>query len=138
MGRSGSATPCGRAGGVLKPASYQGVLCFGPSEAQRVRFTNPRPWLRLAGTIPDPEEVQRTVIRRFLKTYGPASREEVARWWAGLSPAAVGKVIRAMDEGVTSFDIEGTEAWALSEDADGITSAGPSRSVRLLPRSTST
>ncbi len=120
-------------GGVLKPASYQGVLCFAPSDGQRVRFTNPRSWLQLEGEPPDPTEALREVVRRFLAAYGPASREEVARWWAGLSPAAAEKVIRSMGEEVASIRVDGVETWALAEHVEAIRSAQPARAVRLLP-----
>lgn len=61
-------------GAVLKPCSFQGVLCFAPSDGQRVRFTNPRSWLDLGRQPPHPEEALRDVIRRFLATYGPRGR----------------------------------------------------------------
>jgi hypothetical protein len=120
-------------GGVLKPASYQGVLCFAPSEAQRVRFTNPRSWLGVDGRGPEPDAALRTVVRRFLATNGPAPRDEVARWWAGLSPAGAEKLIRSLGDEVVPLDVEGVEAWMLAEHVGAIRSAEPARSVRLLP-----
>jgi uncharacterized protein YcaQ len=120
-------------GGVLKPASYHGVLCFAPGDGQRVRFTNPRSWLEVDGSGPEPEEALRQVIRRFVATYGPVSRDEVARWWAGVSPAGAERLIRSLGDEVSSFDVEGTQAWVLARDADAVASAEPARSVRLLP-----
>lgn len=78
-------------GTLLKPASFTGVLCFAPSEGRNVRFTRPDLWLELA----DPsglQEAQTTITRRFLAAYGPATREDYARWW-GITPAAGGKLI---------------------------------------------
>jgi len=120
-------------GGVLKPASYQGVLCFAPGDGQRVRFTNPRSWLNVDGSGPEPEEALREVIRRFVATFGPVSRDEVARWWAGVTPAGAERLIRSFGDEMSSFDVEGTEAWVLAEDEDAVASMEPTRSVRLLP-----
>jgi hypothetical protein len=122
-------------GGVLKPASYQGVLCFAPGEPPRVRFTNPRSWLGLDGAAPDPEEALREVVRRFLTTYGPVSREELARWWAGggLSPAKAERLIRSLGDEVTAMRVEKTDTWAMTADAHRIAQAEPARAVRLLP-----
>jgi uncharacterized protein YcaQ len=120
-------------GGLLKPASYQGVLCFAPSDGQRVRFTSPRSWLGIETDGPAPEEARRHVVRRFLAGYGPASRDEVSRWWGALSPARTEAVIRSLGDEVVTIDVEGTPAWVLTEHEDAVASAEPTRSVRLLP-----
>jgi uncharacterized protein YcaQ len=119
-------------GGFLKPASYQGLLCFGPSDGQRVRFANPKTWLALDAPAPEPQEALATVIRHFLAAHGPASNEEIARWWGRMSPSAVGKLVASFDD-VVAFNVDGTPAWALAGHADAIASAEPARSVRLLP-----
>jgi hypothetical protein len=120
---------------VLKPASYQGVLCFAPGDPPRVRFTNPRSWLGLDGATPDPEESLRDVVRRFLTTYGPVSRDELSRWWAGggLSPAKTERLVRSLGDEVTPMRVGATETWAMTADADQIAQAEPARAVRLLP-----
>jgi len=119
-------------GGFLKPASYQGLLCFGPSDGQRVRFANPRSWLTTGAAGPEPQEALETVIRHFLAANGPASSEEIARWWGRMSTTAVEKLVGSFDD-VVAFDVEGTPAWASAGHADAIASAAPARSVRLLP-----
>ncbi|HZB78376.1 MAG TPA: winged helix DNA-binding domain-containing protein [Actinomycetota bacterium] len=120
-------------GAVLKPCSFQGVLCFAPGEGQRVRFTNPGSWLDLDDRRPDPAHAVSEVFRRFIKSYGPVSREELARWWTGVSPAGAEKSIRAMGDEVAPVDIEGTRTWMLADHLDGLRSAAPTKAVRLLP-----
>jgi hypothetical protein len=117
-------------GALLKPAAFQGVLCFGPSEGNRVTFVRPDQWLG-PFELPDPAESLREVARRFLAAYGPATVDEFARWW-GVKPKAVRPVLTAGD-GFTQVEVEGKKAWAVDDapangdDADG----GPV--VRLLP-----
>ena len=120
-------------GGALKPASYRGVLCFAPGQGQRVRFTNPRSWLGVDGRGPEPDEALRQVFRRFLATNGPVPSDEVARWWAAVSPTGAEKLIRAFGDDVVAIDVEGMPAWALTEHGRSSASAEPARSVRLLP-----
>jgi hypothetical protein len=67
-------------GPYLKPASFQGRLCFGPGEGQRVRFTSPASWV--SGGVPevDPDDALREVTRRYLGAYAPATRDDLGRW----------------------------------------------------------
>ena len=120
-------------GGILKPASYRGVLCFAPGDGQRVRFTNPRSWLRLDGGRPTPDEATREVIRRFLATYGPTSREELARWWGAFSASRAEQLVRSLGDEVAPVDVERIPMWALARHVRRIRAIEPARSVRLLP-----
>ena len=61
-------------GPFLKPASFQGKLCFGPSEGQRVRFTSPASWLKGPLEIAPAEEAVAEITRRYLGAFGPAAQ----------------------------------------------------------------
>ena len=50
-----------------------------------VRFALPEPFEPL-----DPEEATREVARRYLTRYGPATREDLAKWFGHPSPAQAG------------------------------------------------
>jgi uncharacterized protein YcaQ len=120
-------------GPYLKPASYAGLLCFGPSDGQRVRFTAPSSWLGRELDRPDPEEARREVTRRHLGAFGPAAREDLARWWYA-QPAQAGRMLKALGDEVVEVDVEGTAGWMLREHAAEAAAAEPvERLVRLLP-----
>ncbi|MEA2702842.1 MAG: hypothetical protein QOD63_787, partial [Actinomycetota bacterium] len=72
-------------GSTLKPAAFRGHLCFGPNRGRNITFARPDQWIGDTNAV-DPEEAITELIRRFLATNGPATREEVARWWA-ITPA---------------------------------------------------
>ena len=81
----------------------------------------------------------RTVIRRHLAAYGPASRETFARWFGMPSAAQAGKLIAALGDEVAAVSVEGWEGWMLR---DGRGRGGGARaraaSCRCCRRSTST
>jgi uncharacterized protein YcaQ len=116
-------------GSMLKPAAYQGRLCFGPSAGQNVRFAGPSSWLGPyeAG---DPEEALREMGRRFLAAHGPAARNDLARYWH-LTSKQAGTLIEAC--GAEPLDVEGEPMWMLPQDLKEASRGKPARSVRLLP-----
>jgi hypothetical protein len=116
-------------GSMLKPAAYEGKLCFGPSAGQKVTFTRPDTWLSVPATPRDPDEALREVTRRFLAANGPATREDYARWW-GVTPAKAGSRILDLGDEVEEVDVDGQPRWVL---AGGIVDAAPSGIVRLVP-----
>ncbi|HEX2048007.1 MAG TPA: winged helix DNA-binding domain-containing protein [Acidimicrobiales bacterium] len=115
-------------GALLKPAAFQGVLCFGPSEGNRVTFVRPDQWIG-PFEMPDPMESLREMARRFLVAYGPATVDEFARWW-GVKPKAVRPVFTVGD-GFEQVEVEGRKAWTVEGPPVPDGDDGPV--VRLLP-----
>jgi hypothetical protein len=119
-------------GPYLKPASFRGRLCFAPSDGQRVRFTRPDAWLGRELREADAGEALREVTRRHLAAFGPATREDLARWW-GVQPAQGGRMLKALGEEVVEVDVEGTAGWMLRDHAEEAAASEPARTARLLP-----
>jgi hypothetical protein len=119
-------------GALLKPAAFAGDLCFADPAGRHVRFTRPD---RLLGPFerPSPQDGMNEVIRRYLAAYGPASREELARWFGMTSPALAGRCLKALGEEVAMVEVEGAPVWALASDVDQLAAREPSGVVRLLP-----
>ncbi|MGH2781414.1 MAG: DNA glycosylase AlkZ-like family protein, partial [Thermoleophilaceae bacterium] len=119
-------------GPYLKPASFHGRLCFGPNDGQRVRFTRPDNWLGRDLDGADPHAALREVTRRHLGAFGPAAREDLARWW-GVQPAQGGRMLEALGDEVVAVDVEGTDGWMLRKHAAEAAAAEPVEVARLLP-----
>lgn len=120
-------------GAMLKPAAVRGALCFAPGEGPKVRFTRPDVWLPdRGGDPPNPEDAEAEALRRYLAVHGPATRDDVARWW-GVQPAPAGRLLKRLGDAVAEVRIEGDPYLALAADVDGLASARPVESVRLLP-----
>jgi hypothetical protein len=111
-------------GDLLKPVAFRGDLVFAPSQGQNVRFALPEPFERM-----DVEDATRELARRFLTRYGPATREQFAKWFGAPSPAAPGRWIKALGDEVTETEL----GWMLGADVEACEAAEPSGVVRLLP-----
>jgi hypothetical protein len=73
-----AAVALGSWGPYLKPAAYRGLLCFGPDAGRNIRFTRPSTWVGAVEPL-GADDALDEVARRFLATYGPATREDFAR-----------------------------------------------------------
>jgi len=129
-------------GAFLKPAAFRGRLCFAPGEGQKVRFTHPDTWLAGArgadggpapgGPAPGPDAALREIARRYLAAHGPATREDLARWWA-TTPAAAGRLLRSLGDEAGEHDVEGTAMWMLHAGAREAAELPAPGGVRLVP-----
>jgi uncharacterized protein YcaQ len=116
----------------LKPAAFKGWLCFADNDSNEVRFTRPDRWLELAQR-PDPADALAEITRRYLRAYGPARAEDLARWW-GVSPAGAKRMLKAIDDELERVTVDGTAALVLGLDADACAKAPDVEgAVRLLP-----
>jgi hypothetical protein len=116
---------------MLKPAAFDGALISGPPQGQNVTFVRPDKWLA-QWQEPSAEDAWRQIVRRYLRAYGPASREEFARWW-GMQPATAGRVLRASADELVEVSVEGSPEWALRDDVEALAGTRTSDTVQLLP-----
>jgi len=121
-------------GSMLKPSAFHGNLCFGPSQGQTVTFVRPDQWI---GNFPreDSGEALKTLCKRYLSTYGPASREDFARWF-GMNPPEAGRILQSLGDEVEPVAVKGWDGWkgwALKDDVKKIESLPATSSVRLVP-----
>jgi hypothetical protein len=122
----------GAFGDLLKPAAFAGQLCFGPDDGRNVTFVHPEDWI---GPLraPPPEQVPRELARRYLAVHGPATREELARWFGTPSAAQAGRWIAALGEEAVAVAVNGRARWALERDVAPLQAAEPAGAARLLP-----
>lgn len=111
-------------GDLLKPVAFRGELIFADSAGQNVRFALPEPFEPM-----DTVQATKEITRRFLTRYGPASREELAKWFGSPSPAVCGRWIKALGDEVVETEF----GWLLARDLADLEAAAPSGVVNLLP-----
>jgi hypothetical protein len=118
-------------GGLLKPATYRGVLCFGPNRGRNVTFVRPDQWVTGWRTI-ETDEALTAVAHRYLAAYGPTTHVDFAQWWAmGTGPAR--RVFQSLGDELAQVEVEGVRCWALAADVAAMREQPPTGSVRLLP-----
>ena len=118
-------------GTLLKPAAWQGDLCFGPNRGTRVTFTHPSSASKAWAGVPDPDEAGPIVLRRYLAAYGPATIENFSAWLARPSRRRL-KAWFAATVDLTEVEVDGNSAFVRAEDVDELGGSKPTRSVRLL------
>src|SRR5256885_1993964 len=67
-------------GSLLKPLAWQGDLCFGPSQGNRVTFMRPGAASARWAGVPEPDEAAPIAIAAYLRSHGPATVEGFANW----------------------------------------------------------
>jgi hypothetical protein len=122
-------------GTLLKPYAWQGDLCFGPSQGNRVTFTTPKSASSRWGGVPEPEEAAPAAIASYLRAYGPASADSFGRWIG--SGRIAKRLVRTWFDGMGArlarVEVGGEPAYVRAEDLDDLRSIKPTRAVRLLP-----
>jgi hypothetical protein len=119
-------------GDLLKPAAFAGDLCFAPNAGRNVRFTHPARWL--PGFAPgETDSGGAHVVRRYLGAYGPATREQFARWFGMTSAPQAEKLLRSLGDDVAEVVLDGGPAFVLAADVEEIMAAEPQGAVNLLP-----
>jgi hypothetical protein len=118
-------------GGMLKPAARSGLLCFGPNRGQSVTFVRPEKWLQAWHHV-DEQEALAVVARRYLRTCGPATKTDFARWW-GTWPGVGNAAWAALKDELTTVSVDGVVAQVLSTDLDALLHAEIDEPVQLLP-----
>ena len=118
-------------GGMLKPAARNGRLCFGPSRGQSVTFVNPRKWLKTWREV-DPEAAIVEMARRYLRVYGPSTKNDFARWW-GAWPGVGTAAWKALGPELVTVSVEGVRLEALAADLTAMGRAKITEPVQLLP-----
>jgi hypothetical protein len=124
----------GSFGTMPKLAAFRGDVCFAKPAGQKVRFTRPDLWLGPWEPVAPARAALAEVLRRYLSVYGPATREDFARWFGMPSAAQAGRELKALGDDVVEVAIGSEVAgWMLAGDVAGAAAACPRGTVALLP-----
>jgi len=122
-------------GTLLKPLAWQGDLCYGPSQGNRVTFTRPdlasSRWLGLR----EPGDAAPIAIRAYLGAYGPATFDAFGLWLAGgwFGKRQLRAWFDELADQLAVVDVEGSRMYVLAEHLDELMTTRPTSAVRLLP-----
>ncbi|HYM83739.1 MAG TPA: winged helix DNA-binding domain-containing protein [Candidatus Dormibacteraeota bacterium] len=121
-------------GTVLKPLAWQGDLCYGPSDGNRVTFVRPEAASDGWRGVPPADVAAPIAIARYLGAYGPATPTGFANWLSrGWAPKRhVTAWFAATRHRLAEVEVDGQPTWVLAEHLDPLLAATPSDEVRLL------
>jgi hypothetical protein len=80
----------------------------------------------------EPHEALREIARRYLRAYGPATRDDFARWW-GCKRTAARKIFESLDGELEPVDVEGWRALALRATVEPMRELERPDSTHLVP-----
>jgi len=119
-------------GGVAKQAALQGLICFGPNRGQEITFIRLDQWLPGLNELSE-EEAAKALLRRYLRSYGPASLQDFSKW-AGLVMKDASSIRDQLGDEVIEVSIEGEPGLLLYEDLEWVqTEVSDDQTVCLLP-----
>jgi hypothetical protein len=123
------------AGTLVKPLTWQGDMSFGPRRDGRATFQRLDDNPRWAG-VWDLDKAGPHAIVAYFRAYGPATHDHV-QYWLGAGLSAGRKRLQSWLDGLSDrlapVDVEGEQAFVLSEDVDELAAARTTDAVRLLP-----
>jgi hypothetical protein len=122
-------------GTLLKPIAWQGDLCFGPSQGNRVTFTRPNIASGRWAGLPEPDEAAPSVIARYLGVFGPATSDRFGDWLAGgyFGKRRLRGWFEAMGDRLAEVEVDGDRLHLLAEHVEELAATKASQAVRLLP-----
>jgi hypothetical protein len=122
-------------GGIVKQASLQGHVVFGPNRGQEITFIRCDKWLPHIKPMPV-EEAEAMLLRRYLHGYGPASLADFASW-AGMTVGDATPIRKRIGAEIVDVKIEDRPGLILHKDLKVLQNAkiadNELDNVRLLP-----
>jgi hypothetical protein len=117
---------------LFRPAVIGGRICYGPDRGREVTYVRVDRWLAAARAV-DEREAKETLLRRYLRAYGPATLKDFCHW-SGISTKEAQPTWNAVLAELAEVSIEGTTAWLLRDDLPQLKASKAGRGlVRLLP-----
>ena len=104
---------------VLTVLGAQGLVIRGPNDGSwttsRPRWAAMDQWLGARGESMDDDAARATLVARWLRTFGPATVNDV-KWWFGHTLAWTRAAL--IDVGAVEVDLDGTPGFTLPDDLE--------------------
>jgi hypothetical protein len=122
-------------GGIVKQASLQGHVVFGPNQGQQITFVRRDKWLPQIKPIPV-EEAENMLLQRYLHGHGPATLADFAAW-SGMTVGDAIPIRERIGAEIAEVKIDDKVALILKQDLKALQNAKIADThedtVRLLP-----
>ena len=117
---------------LLHLVAARGVVCYGPNRGNEPTFVRADAWIPKWKDVSQ-EQAEETLLRLYLKAFGPATAPDFAMW-SGMTLTEAREVWKREQAHLASVNVEGWTAELLRQDLKELTGAEFERPlVRLLP-----
>jgi len=135
---SGTRKPAVVVGKLAVPVRYllhlvaaRGVVCNGPNRGVEPTFVRADAWVPRWRDV-SREEAERTLLRHYLRAFGPATPTDFALW-TGMALSDARKTWAREEANIVPVSVEGWAAAVLREDLRRLKAPASPAPVRLLP-----
>mgnify|MGYP001820081755 CR=1 FL=1 len=90
---------------LLRFASQRGVTCIAPNRGSEQTFVLLDEWVGCSNR-PSRHEALATIATRYVRSHGPVTRSDLARW-TGLTSADTAAAVAAAGDALTTVEVEG-------------------------------
>ena len=117
---------------LLHLVGARGIVCYGLNRGTEPTFVRADVWIPDGKDIPV-EQAENMLLRRYLRTYGPATAADFSLW-SGITLTDARLIWSREQADIVTVDVEGWEAAILREDLKELAQARLEYPlVRLLP-----
>lgn len=110
----------------------RGIVCYGPPRGNEPTFVRADAWIPTWKNI-EREEAEDALLRRYLKSFGPATAHDFAVW-TGMTVTEARAIWIRLQDSMVQVSVENKKVSILREDLNELTRAGfDLPHVRLLP-----
>jgi DNA glycosylase AlkZ-like len=122
-------------GTLLKPLAWQGALCSGPTQGNRVTFMRPENASADWRPLPEPDEAAPIAMAAYLRAYGPTTADAFGNWLAGgyFGKRQLRTWFAALEDRLAEVEVDGEPMVVLAEDLPELLETRPTHAIRLLP-----
>ncbi|MGW6425238.1 winged helix DNA-binding domain-containing protein [Nocardia sp. NPDC055053] len=112
----------------------RGIVCLAPRSKNTAPFVLLGEWLGTPLPHTDPATTRATLLRRYLRCYGPSTRKDFAAW-LGIDAGDVDPWWTSVADELTPVEVDGSRAWIHIDDLPVLHSPPAVHGVRMLPPS---
>ncbi len=118
---------------LVRPAVVRGLVCFGPTDGQEITFTRVDRWLREPRSMPAEAEAEEALVRRHLRSFGPADAKDL--WaWSSVHVRRIRAILDRLRDELVEVDTGRRRGFLLRKDLPDLEKAASEPGiVRLLP-----
>jgi hypothetical protein len=117
---------------LLPILSLRGLCCHAERRGAKAYLARTTEWLGPTATASRRPPARSEIVRRYLRCFGPSTRQHFAEW-AGVGESHAVDLWALVAPDLVEVDVEGRTAWLQRPEVPRLTSPPEPRGIRFLP-----